>query len=536
MIGAGTMLRRWRKTREAYPVPAEGPAGLAYASDDDTVLLQFDGEPWRLRDAYEGVQAFGATGSGKSSSSGLQLAQAYLRAGMGGLVLCAKPGEAETWRHYCELAGRQHHLIEIDGRNGLRFNFLRYELSRGGEGSGEIFNLVALFLRMVEAASRHGGIRSGGGGSDPFWERATAELLTHAFEVLYTAIGDVSLADLLDLIYSAPTSPDQVRSKEWREESFCCRVIRRALEAPVLSTSPHDLRVSADYWMKKWPSDDPRTRGNIAATLTSMITPFLKGSARELLCTGIDVVPELTHEGAILVVNLPVKQWDSVGVLTQQIVKYVWQRATERRSVGPQTRPVFLWADECQFFVNSYDAEFQSTARSSRACTVYITQNIASYYSMIGGARPEHAADALLGNFQTKIFHQNGDRATNQLAADMIGRGVHWRRSHGQSENSNYSRTDGENDGWSVSMNSRTGDVTRGHSGGYSTSRTVGGGNGTNAGVQEAVDYLVEPNTFSALKKGGPHGYAEAIVFQGGKRWSRTGAPYVRLRFPQGVA
>lgn len=71
-------------------------------------LLNLSSEDkFTLADACEGVQIFGATGSGKTSGSGRQLALAYLRAGMGGLALTAKPDERAVWERYCRETGRQ---------------------------------------------------------------------------------------------------------------------------------------------------------------------------------------------------------------------------------------------------------------------------------------------------------------------------------------------------------------------------------------------------------------------------------------------
>jgi hypothetical protein len=93
-----------------------------------------------------------------------------------------------------------------------------------------------------------------------------------------------------------------------------------------------------------------------------------------------------------------------------------------------------LWADEAQNFCTSYDMQFQATARSSRACTVYITQNLPSYYASFGsGEKAKYETQAFLGNLQTKIFHANTDVETNQWAADIIGK--KWQ----QRENSNLS-------------------------------------------------------------------------------------------------
>jgi hypothetical protein len=54
-----------------------------------------------LADAKTGVLITGQTGRGKTSGPGRLLAKAYLRAGFGGLVLCAKIDEADLWRNIC---------------------------------------------------------------------------------------------------------------------------------------------------------------------------------------------------------------------------------------------------------------------------------------------------------------------------------------------------------------------------------------------------------------------------------------------------
>jgi len=67
---------------------------------DHQGLLALGRDPWRIKDACEGTVIFGGTGSGKTSGSGRALAQSFLGAGFGGLVLCAKPEEPALWRAY----------------------------------------------------------------------------------------------------------------------------------------------------------------------------------------------------------------------------------------------------------------------------------------------------------------------------------------------------------------------------------------------------------------------------------------------------
>lgn len=69
----------------------QAPPAKDFCSVMDTPLLRIGSQSWTINDACEGVMIMGATGSGKTSGSGAHLAHAYLRAGLGGLVLVASP-------------------------------------------------------------------------------------------------------------------------------------------------------------------------------------------------------------------------------------------------------------------------------------------------------------------------------------------------------------------------------------------------------------------------------------------------------------
>jgi len=127
-------------------------------------------------------------------------------------------------------------------------------------------------------------------------------------------------------------------------------------------------------------------------------------------------------EGHIILIDLPSKMYDKVGQDAQILFKYIWQRAIERRDVLKDGgRPVFLWADEAQNFLHEHDIDYQATARSSRVCTVYPTQNLPNYLTRLGGREGEHRVKSFLGTLGTKIFHANADNETNEYAAKLVG-------------------------------------------------------------------------------------------------------------------
>ncbi len=468
--------------------------------DDDEALLEFGSdEPkrtenyWSLNDAFQGVQILGGTGSGKSSGSGQALARAFLNANLGGLVLTAKTDEVFAWQAYAEEAGRGEDLIIVDEKAKWRFNFLRYELKRPGAGAGHTENLVNLFSSVLEASERRHGQ---GGGSDAYWQRTLKQLLRNAIDLAVLAADDLDLPSLYRIITSAPRSPTEAADPAWRGESVCHRLLEVAEGRAEEKNRVPDFEMTRDYWLREFPSLADETRSVIVSTFTSMADCFLRGMLRTLFCTDLTVQPEDSFEGKIIILNLPVKEYNELGQFSQVLFKYVWQRAVERRippridrkSAEQGIRPVFLWADESQFFANSYDALFQSTARSSRACTVYLTQNLPSYFAAFSGANARSEVEAFLGNLQTKIFHANGDPTTNNWAADSIGRTRQMQYYGGLSE---------------------------------AVARSGGPGINQSAGGSQVFEYLIQPQEFTMLRTGGPECelQVDGVIFQGGRRW-----------------
>jgi hypothetical protein len=172
----------------------------------------------------------------------------------------------------------------------------------------------------------------------------------------------------------------------------------------------------------------------------------------------------------------------------------MWQQAVERRDITKYPVPVFMWVDEAQYFLNEEDMMFQTTARSSRACTVMLSQNISNYYATIGGKNPKERVNSLLGNLATKIFHANNDYVTNEWAANTIGKT-------------------------------------------FQTKTTSSVGKFDSVSVSEALNYQVEPQEFTLLKSGSELNRfdVEGITTVAGKRWS-NGVNFIKAVFNQKVS
>ena len=484
--------REPRRPREPWP--------------NDLELLRWTkAEPFTLEDACKGVQVWGMTGSGKSSGSGKLLALSYLEAGFGGLVLCAKPGEADTWREYCRLAGRSDDLIVFAPSAPWRFNFLDYELQRPGAGAGLTENLVQLFLTVAEIAGRGAG--SGGQENEGYWQRSLQQLLRNAIDLLVAATGRVSVSDLYRLIISAPTGFEQIDSAAWKAKSFCWDCLLRGDAAKKDGYREYDFSVVADYFLVEYPGLSEKTRSIIVSTFTSMADGFNRGVLRELFGTATNVTPDDCLTGKVVVVDLPVKEFAEIGQFAATVWKYQFQRAVERRDVRANPRPCFLFADEAHLFTTKFDALFQTTARSARCCTVYLTQNLNNYLVAYSGESGQAQAKSLLGNLTTHVVHALADTDTAQFVADLIGRSKQWFH-NGNVTHQPYHPID---DAMGVSRSQS--------SGGYS----------------ESFEFEVQPAELARMATGGPAtGFrVGGLVWRGGHPFPSTGRSYLWTSFNQ---
>lgn len=462
----------------------------------------------QLGQLYEGVGIIGGTGSGKTSGSGQLFARAMICMGFGGLVLTAKREERRLWEAYCADAGRLDDLIVFGPNESHRFNFLDFELTRGGDGAGLTENIVRLFLTVIKVSEKVSG-GSGGEGGEQYWQRALSQLLRNLVDLLVAATGRVTVPDLYRLAVSAPNSMEQMRSDEWRKTSFCFKCLADADKKPMTESQKEDFALVADYFLIEWPGLSDKTRSVVLSTFTSMADLFNRGLLKTLFSGDITVTPKAIEEGKIIVIDLPVKEFGETGLIANIIWKNSFQRSVERRDMKANPRGVFLWQDEAQFFWTDYDVLFQQTARSSGVATFLLTQSISNFYAVSGdGQKGKAQVDSLWGNLNLKIFHANGDAATNSWVAEMVGKS----RQRFMNASSSHQNADA-----------------------YSI--LTGGGGHQSGGFSEQMDYEINPAFFasSKLRTGGPaHKYlVDGILFSPVVCFHATGKAFMPVTFNQ---
>jgi hypothetical protein len=485
---------------------------------------------WTVDDAMKGISIMGGTGSGKTTASGKRLALTFLKEGWGGLVLCAKTDEAKLWEEYCEEAGRLNDLIifrkgtkykeneedeEIKKFAGqeIVFNPVDYEMKRTGEGAAEPLNITNIFMNIYRMGNR---IASEGDTKEErYWDTALKRCLNRTIELIKLSGLDLTYKNMVKVISTAHSVTELQltdirnnfkegkRIEDINPDNFCSLCL--VLAESNVNDNDSNERINSfnmvdSYFTTAFPRMSDRTRSIVTESFMGLAEPFLSGLLYRHFSHATNIFPEWTYQKKkIIVLDFSVMEFLEAGITAQCVFKLIFQQVMERRNVSEFPTPVFLWADEAQYFVNPYDQIFLTTARSSRTSTVYLSQNISNYFAVMGsGHDAKSRVDSLMGNLSTKIFHANSDAETNEYASRLIGNDITSLATVGNQVNL-------------LSL-------------GFTESE----------GLNSQFQPQIQPREFTVLKSGGSlNDYkVQAILMVSGREWS-TGKNYYKTTFKQ---
>ena len=440
-----------------------------------------------FRDAFEGVKISGSIGAGKTSGSGKCFARAYLQAGFGGLVLCAKASEVGHWQHLAQATGRSNDLLIFSPEDGQGFNFFQWLVKNGTDEGTTVQNLT----RMLDATL----LQSGGKETEEFWKNELQKLLLSSLDLSIKATGTINLPGLIDLILSAPVALDELEDVQWKQQSACFAFLQKVADRQAAFTEVQkaDIRQTLNYWLQEYIRMPAKTRMNVVSSVTGILGKFLRSPFRELFCQETTVTPDMSRHGKVIILNLPVDRYGEIGRLAQILFTYIWQQAM----LSVTGLPVFLWADEAQTFITKSTADFQARCREYMVATVYLTQSLATLEFGLGNSPTAKAiVRGLLGNLSTQVFHRQDHSETRLYASELIGRS----KSSSQSGGTSFTNKDS-----SVQF-----------------------------GWNDQRDFIIHPEEFSQLATGGSiNNYqVEAIIYSGGRRFS-NGKQYLKVKFQQ---
>jgi hypothetical protein len=507
------------------------PGQTPYFASLDTPLLAFGKDLWTNRDACESLSCLGGIGSAKTTTTMRSVLRAYLRAGWGGAYFCMKTDAADELRIAAREVGRTHDIVTFDGSpDSARLNVLDIASQQFGgatAASGAVFgtSLIGLMSVVIEAGRRASGTGGGGEGENRFFTEGALKDTAGCFPVLQWVYGTIRMKDAYAFLASVPQTAEEAKSAEWMQQSFCGRTLGLLADrikeadaqgspiADALKTVWHD---HAEYFLGEVARLHSKTKTSITATFTNTIYHFLTGELNRLLCTDTTVHPQDARRGKILLVDLSPLKYGAGASIAAVIIKYLCSLSWQSEPPTPTLRPVFIFADEAQAFLDSTDADTLATGRSVRISTVYASQDLPTYYAKLGKSGRD-VADSILAKFGTRVFHANTCTVTNEAAANMIGKVEKFHRTE--------TRSTGQTTG--------TGGNRHDASGGYH------GNHGANQSRGEStsgyMDFDFAPSAFATLRTGGPRnkGLADAVIIRNGRKFKATGKHWMLAELEQ---
>ena len=420
-----------------------------------------------------------------------------MKVGAGALFLTTKPEEPDLIRKWAKSVGREMDICEVTAAGPHTMNMLELAVSQKGLNSaGGTEGIVSLLNEGTDLVDRNADRKSG---DNAIWESARNAFTRNLVDALRIVGAEIQIHALSEFVATAPRTRQEAESLRAKIEeivlgrseanalSVAGRVlllVRLAIRTGETDVDSDTCRATWDYWMKEWVNLPQKTMGSIEFTWGTLVGALKRGDLAALCMKRTTLHPSALRNGSIVVLNLPTREFGDAGRVVQGMMKYLFQKELERGGDGhDKSRPVLLAIDEAAGFLTPYDVTFQSTARSSRVCTLMATQSLASVRQVLGS----DGAETLLGVLQTKVIH-SVDGETSRWAADLIGQD------------------------WDTQM-------TFQNNGGYSFS--------------QQMKYKVEPIRFSQLARGGPENglLCEAVVFKPGARWN--GENFVKVAFSQ---
>jgi type IV secretory pathway TraG/TraD family ATPase VirD4 len=209
-----------------------------------------------------------------------------------------------------------------------------------------------------------------GGNANPFFRQAGQQWMGYAIDLYLLARPGkpLSVGIIHEIILSSPANLEQVHNDEWLKDSLCNRLLDEALarKEQMTERQQKDFDLIGKFWFREVPQLAPETRSSIISTFTVAADLFLRGNMAEMFCTTTTIVPELTHEGGIIVLDMPLKTYGREGLAAQTLMQLMWEQATERRDVTSNRRSVCAWMNEAHLFVNEEAVSFaQPRAKNS---------------------------------------------------------------------------------------------------------------------------------------------------------------------------
>ena len=188
---------------------------------------------------------------------------------------------------------------------------------------------------------------------------------------------------------------------------------------------------------------DAKLAEELRQSALPQLQPFGRGQLRSAFCNGRGVDLSAIEKGHVVLIEIDEAEYPrAVGTVIRMIFRRIVQMARERTasSRGGSLDPILLICDEYTNYGSAGHVQAWNTIRESNFVATVGLTSISALVKQLGD---QHAAHAIISNFSNKFFFDSDDKATRDLANELVGKTTVIRRgsSKGTSTTSGTSAT-----------------------------------------------------------------------------------------------
>ena len=189
---------------------------------------------------------------------------------------------------------------------------------------------------------------------------------------------------------------------------------------------------------------DAKLAEELRQSVLPQLQPFARGPVRDAFCDprGIDL--SLLERGHVILIEIDETEHPrAVTTVVRMIFRRIVQMARERTSAERihALDPVVLLCDEYTNYAAPGHVQAWNTVRESNFCPTIGVTSISALIKQLGG--DGNAASAIVANFANKFFFEVDDKATRDLARELIGQSIVTRHSHSTSSSKSHGSSSG---------------------------------------------------------------------------------------------
>jgi hypothetical protein len=188
---------------------------------------------------------------------------------------------------------------------------------------------------------------------------------------------------------------------------------------------------------------DAKLAEELRQSALPQLQPFGRGPLRSAFCNAQGIDLAAIEKGHVILIEIDEAEFPrAVGTVIRMVFRRIVQMARER-TASDRVRsldPILLICDEYANYGSAGHVQAWNTVRESNFVATVGLTSISALVKQIGD---QHAAHAIISNFSNKFFFDSDDKATRELANELVGKTTVLRRgaSEGNSTTSGTSAT-----------------------------------------------------------------------------------------------